>query len=76
MHPDKILNYLLKVGNSYYNSSEFQVDKLLYKEKLDEDFTQEELKALFPTARSFPIIVINGNYIGGYSELKQKLSST
>jgi glutaredoxin 3 len=44
--------------------------------KLDEDFTQEELKALFPTARSFPIIVINGNYIGGYSELKQKLSST
>ena len=44
--------------------------------KLDEDFTQEELKALFPTARSFPIIVINGNYIGGYNELKQELSST
>ena len=43
--------------------------------KLDEDFTQEELKALFPTARSFPIIVINGNYIGGYNELKQELSS-
>lgn len=43
--------------------------------KLDEDFTQEELKTLFPTARSFPIVVINGNYIGGYNELKQELSS-
>jgi hypothetical protein len=39
MDESKIKNYLLKVGNSYYNSSEFKVDKLLYKNKLNEDFT-------------------------------------
>lgn len=39
--------------------------------QLDVDFTQQEIKELYPTARSYPIIVIDGTYIGGFNELKQ-----
>lgn len=39
--------------------------------KLDVDFTHEELKALFPTARSYPIVIIDGENIGGYMELRK-----
>jgi len=37
---------------------------------LDEDFTRENLLELFPSARSFPVIVVDGFNIGGYDELK------
>lgn len=37
---------------------------------LDIDFTQEEIVKLYPTARSYPIIVIDNIYIGGYKELR------
>lgn len=36
---------------------------------LDEDFTREELFEQFPGARTFPQIRIDGNAIGGYTEL-------
>lgn len=42
--------------------------------KLNKDFTQDELKSLFPTARSFPIIIIDEENIGGYRELKERLN--
>jgi len=32
---------------------------------LDEDFTRENLLELFPSARSFPVIVVDGFNIGG-----------
>ena len=38
--------------------------------KLDEDFTREEFFNIFPTARTFPQIKIDGNDIGGYTELE------
>ncbi len=38
---------------------------------LDEDFTREELFERFPTARTFPQITANGEYIGGYTEFAQ-----
>ena len=38
--------------------------------QLDEDFTREELMEEFPTARTFPQIRINGDSIGGFTELK------
>ena len=41
--------------------------------KLDKDFTRETIKAVFPTAKTFPVIVINNDYIGGYTELAEKL---
>ena len=38
--------------------------------QLDEDFSREELMEIFPTARTFPQIRINGENIGGFTELK------
>lgn len=41
--------------------------------KLGEDFTRETLLEMFPEARTFPVIVIDGFNIGGYVQLKEKL---
>lgn len=37
---------------------------------LDEDFTREELMEKFPTARTFPQIVVDGASIVGFTEFK------
>lgn len=37
--------------------------------KLDQDFTRDEIIEMFPDARTFPIIVVDGTWIGGYNEL-------
>jgi glutaredoxin len=39
-----------------------------------EDFSREELMETFPGARTFPQIIVDGNKIGGYVELKEHLS--
>jgi glutaredoxin len=39
-----------------------------------EDFSREELMETFPGARTFPQIIVDGNKIGGYTELKEHLS--
>lgn len=39
--------------------------------KLGKDFTRETLKAVFPSAKTFPVIVLDNNYIGGYNELSE-----
>jgi glutaredoxin len=38
--------------------------------KLHEDFTSEALKELFPSARTYPVIVVDGFNIGGCTELE------
>ena len=38
---------------------------------LDEDFTREELFEIFPGARTFPQIKIDGENIGGYQQLEE-----
>jgi glutaredoxin 3 len=43
--------------------------------KLNEDFSRENLLELFPSAKTFPVIVIDGFNIGGYTELERKLLS-
>ena len=40
-----------------------------YKE-LDKDFSRDEFFDIFPTARTFPQIKIDGNDLGGYTELE------
>ena len=35
------------------------------------DFTREELMETFPGARTFPQIIVDGQKIGGYTELKE-----
>lgn len=42
-------------------------------QKLGEDFTREVLLEMFPHAKSFPVIVVDGFNIGGYQQLKEKL---
>lgn len=41
----------------------------VYKQ-LDVDFTAEEMKELFPTARTFPQIIFDDQKIGGYQEME------
>ena len=43
--------------------------------KLGEDFTRETLLEMFPEAKTFPVIVIDGFNIGGYVQLKEKLNT-
>ena len=38
--------------------------------QLDEDFTIEELKERFPDAKTFPQILVDDKYIGGFSEYR------
>ena len=40
---------------------------------LGEEFTREDVVAKFPNARTFYIIEIDNEYIGGYNELKERL---
>jgi glutaredoxin 3 len=41
--------------------------------KLGEGLTREQILEEFPTARTFPIISLNDEYIGGYDKLSEKL---
>ena len=43
---------------------------------LDRDFTREILQEQYPTAKSFPVVVIDGFYIGGYTQLAEKLNES
>lgn len=38
--------------------------------KLDSDFTRENLLEMFPTAATFPVVVVDGFNIGGFTQLK------
>ena len=52
-------------------AQQFQFDSLdVIVKKLDVDFTMEKLMELFPTARTFPQIVVDDENIGGYTELE------
>lgn len=40
---------------------------------LDIDFSRDDIIAEFPLAKTFPIVVIDGEYIGGYEQLKTRI---
>lgn len=42
---------------------------------LGTDFTREEMFETFPTARTFPQIIVDGNKIGGYTELDKLINA-
>ena len=44
--------------------------------QLGKDFTKEEFYEKFPGAKTFPQIIMNGEKIGGYTELVDKLGVT
>lgn len=39
--------------------------------KLNKDFSRNVLKEVFPNAKTFPVVTINGVYIGGSDELHE-----
>ncbi len=41
----------------------------VYKQ-LDEDFDRDSFFKIFPTARTFPQIIVDGDSIGGYTDLE------
>ena len=40
---------------------------------LGDDYSKEEFFSIFPTARTFPQIIMNEEAIGGFTELREKL---
>lgn len=42
--------------------------------KIGDGYTKEDLLDAIPTARTVPQIILNEEYIGGYTELKQRLA--
>lgn len=45
---------------------------ITYKEyKLNENFSKEDLLTKFPTAKTYPVITIDGTFIGGFVDLKK-----
>jgi len=43
---------------------------------LDTDFTRDELLEMFPSAKTYPQIKVNGTSIGGYDKLGSYLEET
>lgn len=43
--------------------------------KLGKDFDRDTLLERFPDARSFPVITVNKEFIGGYNELETLLDT-
>lgn len=43
-------------------------------QKLGEDFTRDFLKENYPSAMTYPVVVVDGFHIGGYEELKNLLT--
>ena len=41
--------------------------------KLDVDYTKEDILALAPNTRSFPVVFKDGEYLGGLPDLKKDL---
>lgn len=43
--------------------------------KLDKDFNREFVTTNYPTAKTYPVIIFQGEYIGGFVDLKEKHSN-
>lgn len=44
-------------------------------QKLDRDFTREILLSKYPNAKSYPVVVVDGFHIGGYTQLAERVNS-
>jgi len=59
-----------------YAKNLLEQKKIPYQElKLNLDFSREQILELYPTAKTFPIITVDGFYIGGYSQLAERINS-
>lgn len=44
-------------------------------QKLDRDFTREIILQKFPNAKTYPIVVVDGFHIGGYTQLAEMVNT-
>ena len=45
-----------------------------YQERLlGRDFTRDQLLEMVPAAKTYPVVMVNGSFIGGFEDLHQKL---
>ena len=51
-----------------------QRDVQFEERKIGDGYTKEELLEAIPTARTVPQIILDGELVGGFTELKQKLA--
>jgi glutaredoxin 3 len=42
--------------------------------KLNDDFTRDNILEMFPSASTFPVVVVDGFNIGGFTQLKSMLA--
>jgi len=42
--------------------------------RLHRDFTEVQVKELYPEARTFPIVVVDDFHIGGFTELEARIN--
>jgi glutaredoxin 3 len=45
-------------------------------QKLGVDFTREIILEKYPNAKSYPIVVVDGFHIGGYTQLAEKVNES
>jgi glutaredoxin len=58
-----------------YAKNLLEVKNISYQEqKLNVDFSREQLLELFPSAKTFPVITVDGFYIGGYTQLAERIN--
>ena len=50
--------------NNYLKLKNLEATKYI----LDVDFNREKLLEAVPTAKTFPVVIIDGKHIGGYTE--------
>jgi glutaredoxin 3 len=53
-----------------------QRDVRFEEKKIGDGYTKEELLEAVPNARTVPQIIINGNLIGGFTELRKYIDET
>jgi glutaredoxin 3 len=73
-----LIEIYTKPSCSYCNQAKrlLESNNIPYTEhKLNVHFTREQLLKLFPTAKTYPVVVIDGFNIGGYTELNEKLTN-
>jgi glutaredoxin len=42
--------------------------------KLNEDFSRDNILKMFPSAKTFPVVVVDGFNIGGFTQLQTMIS--
>ena len=72
---ENVLNFVCSTSDSDFCGDRVYMKGIDFTVKmLNVDYTLEELKELVPTARAFPIIFEDDNYVGTLSDLKQYVS--